>query len=293
MILEFNNSNNTVRVFNYERKIIATLFGTIEYFSIFNLSKDLQNMASANLCRGDIYLWNLKSGFIKKSLQINNKISCLTFSNNNDYLLIGSEDGSIIIYNLNNYYSIKLKDHTDPISDIIFAPNGKVFLSITPNIIYLYDFNNFSYKLKQTFYDNKKIYSVYFSPDSKFIATSGWNYEIKIWQISSSKIIDIIYDENMFILSIFSNDSKYIATKNYKNNINVFKIGAGKVFSNKIKKNSMKTNLQWEKRKFNNNDKYIEYFLENKFPLDISNIILEMIEEKECLVLDKKVVFIS
>lgn len=112
MILEFNNSNNTVRVFNYERKIIATLFGTIEYFSIFNLSKDLQNMVSANLYRGDIYLWNLKSGFIKKSLQINNKISCLTFSNNNDFLLIGSEDGSIIIYNLNNYYSILIKDHT-------------------------------------------------------------------------------------------------------------------------------------------------------------------------------------
>ena len=77
----------------------------------------------------------------------NKKISCLTFSNNNDFLLIGSEDGSIIIYNLDNYYSIKLKDHSDPISDIIFAPNGKVFLSITPNIIYLYDFNNFSYEI--------------------------------------------------------------------------------------------------------------------------------------------------
>lgn len=38
---------------------------------------------------------------------------------------------------------------------------------------------------------------------------------------------------------------------------------------------------------------YQSHPLENKFPLDISNIILEMIEEKECLVLDKKVVFIS
>ncbi|MFB8793980.1 MAG: AAA family ATPase [Microcoleus sp.] len=78
--------------------------------------------------------------------------------------------------------------------------------------------------------DNKAgIMDVYFSPDSKLIATTGTDYSIKIWDFSGKLINQIKLQQSPNALT-FSPDSQQIAFLGYPNELSIWSI-AGKLIA--------------------------------------------------------------
>mgnify|MGYP003587711729 CR=1 FL=1 len=167
-------------------------------------------------------------------------ISSIAFSPDAKFIVSGSNDGAIKLWDIASGKEIKtfgvgnLQAHS-----IAFSPNGKTIASGGANTdpfikysgIKLWDIT--SGKEIKTFTFDAKISSletIAFSPDGKTIASGSRYGAIKLWDIASGREIKTFgIDGNDSVLKIaFSPDGKTIASRGYGHEIFIWDIDSGK-----------------------------------------------------------------
>ena len=165
----------------------------------------------------------MKNNYLLKQNTIylsNEQINCLLLLNNN-ILLCGISDGSIILYNILNYYKImSIKEHSDGINYLIQIPfNNKN--------------NNNNYNNNYFNYSNYKIISCSSDSYLNIYSLKINNYTIISYLIekkifNNSPINKILYIQNKNILISCSSDKKIKVydNNNYEiiTNINLFNL---------------------------------------------------------------------
>jgi len=71
--------------------------------------------------------------------------------------------------------------------------------------------------------------SVTFSPDGKYIATASYDNTVKVWELTSSKLIATMPHESEVSSVVYSPDGMNLATASYDNNVRVYEAAKGKL----------------------------------------------------------------
>lgn len=142
-------------------------------------------------------------------------IRCMAFSPDGKYILTGSMDHTLKLWNVSNGKEIRtFSMHTGPIRTVAFSPDGKQFLTSSEDnksIVY----NLLSGDVEtQIFLEKDRLFKSCYSPDGKSILTMNDRNETRVWDASTGAKIGIF--KKSYAGSInsqwFTPDGNYLMT---------------------------------------------------------------------------------
>lgn len=196
----------------------ATGFGSISSAMFSHAGKYLASAGSS----GEIKLWEVETGKEIKTLQGHSReLTSLVFSNDDRYLLSGSMDRTINLWDVSTGREIRtFQGHLDIVKSVAFSPDGKTAASMDSKEIKLWDIKTGreikSFKGNEHFgKDFIAIWSMIFSPDSKYLVSINIGGKIVAWEVSSgARVVQIDKFELFNAMSPdflgFSSDGKVI-----------------------------------------------------------------------------------
>ncbi|XP_074655400.1 cleavage stimulation factor subunit 1-like [Tubulanus polymorphus] len=130
-----------------------------------------------------------------KSIQEAAGVRCVSFHPSGDYLLAGTENPTIRLYDVNTFQCFVASNpndqHKEAITAVKWSPNANLFVSSSKDgDIKIWD--GVSNKVVQNFekaHDGKPVCSVVFSRNSKYVLSCGKDSLVKLWELSTSRCL--------------------------------------------------------------------------------------------------------
>ena len=189
-------------------------------YNITSLAINSQStIIASGSSKGEIKLWNLERGDLKTYLDEDlGKITFLSFSHDDEFLIIGDSNGKIIFWNQKDNQFIKTlynKKYSSEVISIDFNIDKKNIVSSHFNsVINIWDIE--SGNLIKSLKNQSKITSLFISKDGKTIITGDDSGLINIWNRENQKI------NKSYKLSDYSEEN---ITLKPENNQNIIVIG--------------------------------------------------------------------
>jgi len=166
------------------------------------------------------------------------KVNNLSFSNDSKYLISSSWDNTVRVWNMDTFDSIRvLTGHKDNVWGCTINSNNSLIASASMDrsvIVWNFNTGEIVKRIKIEPHDiivkgeipelNHKIpnsaYSVSFSPNHQILAFGSADHLIRIYNLKSLRIIDILNLHNSWVLGVkFSEDGKYLVSGAFRSEI--------------------------------------------------------------------------
>ncbi len=195
---------------------IYKLFFPDEIIEAATITKDLQKVVFA----GNLKVINIHEVDNKKNIKIeahDDEILALILSNDEKYIVTGSSDKTVKIWDFNNIKQIKsFKNAKSAIRSVAISNDNKyVAAGDTKGYIYIWDVNN--NKLIKSFKaHNDIITSIIFSNNSDKVISSSGDGKIKIWSLADFNPLKVLnnHKEAVLSLNISEDDSLIVSSSN-------------------------------------------------------------------------------
>lgn len=160
----------------------------------------------------------------------NGNVNTLTFSKDGKYLLSGSQDGTIKVWNVETNFSnektIAASDAS--ITDINFSPSGSDFTVCTYKKFYIYKYPDFKKKSKKRNAHTSFVECANYSKNGELIVTSSWrDNTLILWRAKGLKKLKVFAESEWSDNAIIISDDKYVASANHGNTIKIWDIQSG------------------------------------------------------------------
>jgi WD40 repeat protein/transcriptional regulator with XRE-family HTH domain len=163
---------------------------------------------------GNIYLFDLRLNE-KKIFPTDKQIRAITVHPTRPILAIGSDDGYISLWNLENHEFIaEVKIHGDWVRSVTFSPDGK-FLATggEDKMICLLDWENALVCCKVMQGHTSRVWSLAFSPSSNTLMSVSDDQSLKVWNINSGNCLTTFQGYACKVNSVmYSPCGQFIAT---------------------------------------------------------------------------------
>ena len=189
-----------------------------------------------------VRIWDIENGkLISKFYAHQDDIFRVHFHPDGKRLLTGSKDGIVKLWDSDRGIEIltlnpksagndapnKPNKEESPIQDTSFSPNGNLIVTAKNMTIALWDLQG--NLLASAIAHDKELYNVRFSPDGKYLLTSGRDEIVKLWQIVDQnrqiQLVRIFKGNSIDILSLnFSADGERIAFGSQDGSIQIFNL---------------------------------------------------------------------
>ncbi|MEB3218903.1 MAG: WD40 repeat domain-containing protein [Nostocales cyanobacterium 94392] len=212
--LASGSEDNKIRLWNIQngrctqQEPFITSSGHTDWVWSIVFSPDGEKFASASE-DNSIILWRRKvdGGWIKESSFDSNtsqfihtdRVRTLAFSPDGKKLVSGSNDHQIILWDVENYKSIKKLDkdkggHKHRVLSLAFSPDNNLIASSSRDkTILLWDYNKEDSPIKLGEHDNQ-VHSITFSPDGHYLISGGFDNKLKLWDVRNQECIHTFYD---------------------------------------------------------------------------------------------------
>ena len=236
-------SNNSVEIFelkDFKFKSLKYLKGTLNCLlysmTIFGDSLNDLKVASGTIFH-DILIWNIEKILIKQLKGHEGVIFCVEFSDDNNWLISGSDDRTIKLWNLKdpNKLPITLYGHSARVWNCKFLKENQIVSCSEDALVKIWNFKGECIKTFQG-HTGKNVWNVCVHPNQKIIASGGSDSSIKLWKMNQSKMkkFDL---KNIKGIDILNENIKFITKEgiiyqfNEKENQILFDFGESKNFS--------------------------------------------------------------
>jgi WD40 repeat protein len=186
-------SNNSVEIFSFQNSTIKSLKhvkGTLNCLLYsMKICGDLDDLiiASGTIFH-DILIWGSDGKLISTLKGHEGVIFCVEISKDKDYLISGSDDRTIRLWNLKNpsIPHVVFYGHTARIWDCKFCGKSLIASCAEDSLVKLWNFDG---NCIQTFlgHTGKNIWRLAIHPNENLIASAGADSSIKFWKIHSHK----------------------------------------------------------------------------------------------------------
>ncbi len=188
-----SKENAEVMLFNFNGDLLRTFksfddsYDNVVYSVRFSRDADLLALGSNY---GYIDLYNLNSGELQTTVNLfdaqakNKGIRSVDITPNNRYLISGGVDGFTKVWDAVSGDSIaKYDSHIGHIFSVRVSPDGKLMISGSlDGTLRQYSTNNFEEFVSVVINHEAAVLSVDYSPDSKYIVSSGRGNFFKVWR---------------------------------------------------------------------------------------------------------------
>lgn len=166
------------------------------------------------------------------------KVNSVAFSQDCRYLISAGWDNTVIIWDLESFSPKQvLRGHTDNIWDCTISSDNRFIGSASlDNSFIIWDFESgkqeFRYKIEPDSIINKgiipeldskfpnSVYDIEFSPDNRLIAIASADHLVRIFDLSSFKLLKTLDLHNGWVLEVkFSEDGKFLISGGYQSEI--------------------------------------------------------------------------
>lgn len=171
-------------------KNLRSLTHNIDLNDVMSISIDPEGKYLATGACGDIYIWELDSLSIVKTLRKNDYfcVSTLDFSMDGKYLAAGTWDKKTYVYNTNTWGRIKiLPGNSNEVTSSSFSSNDQLFVAAySTTTISLWQTKHWKL-VKKWAPHNALITTLFFSPDSKYLVTASTHSDnkVSIWNMGN------------------------------------------------------------------------------------------------------------
>ena len=157
------------------------------------------------------------------------RVSSIAFSPNGLYIISGSYDGNIKLWNTQTGLEVRtFKGHTGKVFSVAFFPDGKKIISGSEdNTMKVWDIqsgNNI-----KSFNDRFSISNICISPNGNTIASGSPNGIIKLWNLNKEKEIKTIQAHNFVSSVMFSPSGEVLISGGGDGKINFWRVSDGKL----------------------------------------------------------------
>ena len=166
----------------------------------------------------EIEIWDVPSASEQPLRTMTNpsEISSLAFGVDGNSLLVGSENGSIMTWNIQSIVpasTFQLRWHADRVMGIAISADGRELVSGSwDHIAKVWDLRNYAEDSSFTKHDDALL-CVAISPDGEIAASAGWDDTIWIWDRKTAKPIRALVGHKGSVLSLaFSPGGTWLAS---------------------------------------------------------------------------------
>ncbi|MEB3885206.1 sugar-binding protein [Lyngbya sp. CCY1209] len=152
-----------------------------------SVSPNGQLIASASADK-TVKLWN-SQGEVLKTLPHDSPVWTVSVSPNGQLIATATDDRIIRLWDRNGRLQRTIAEHTDPINDLSFSPDGRTIASVGDNAIKIWDIRG---NLVRDLSRGGLIFSsVSFSPDGEILAVATGDGSLQLWKTSNWEGIEM------------------------------------------------------------------------------------------------------
>jgi len=159
-------------------------------------------------------------------------IDIAVFSPDGKRIASGDESGAMYIWDLESGRQIRTFYLKSAITSITFNPEGRLvavgYDKYNHNIALL-DVD--TGKITTLLGHDMGVYSTNFSPDGKYIVSTGLDKIIKLWDVKNERLIRTFIGHTDFVSAVFSPDCKFILSGGYDGKIKLWNVMTGNELS--------------------------------------------------------------
>ena len=200
--------------------VLQTLDGRNNHFDFHRdmaFSPDGRVLASKS--DGTVKLWDARSGAVLQTLEESNDFLYATaFSPDGRLLVSGSDFGIVKLwYTYSGAVLRTLEDHSNPstpINTIVFSPDSKLLVSTLRDKVNIWDTRSGAVLRTLVWHDDPSpnITALAFSPKGNLLTSASSDGMIKLCDLGSGLLLQILDAEATFQALSFSNDGTFLRT---------------------------------------------------------------------------------
>lgn len=213
--MKYNEQEKKSRVCIYKypsAELLYQIEDTVKYVDVDVIKKS--DVVVTSTPHNTIRFWDAKRNLLIEEVKAHTKrISSISVSPDGNFILTTSDDGYIKEWNSQNHKLIKaIFAHPKGVNNAIYSPQGNMIASIS-NVndhmikIWKADTGELLHSLNGDAFIN---HSISFSPDGKYIVSSGSEENAKVWNLEYGEIVQII--ETGSKQALFCNCGKHIVS---------------------------------------------------------------------------------
>ena len=160
----------------------------------------------------------------------NGNVNVVTFSKDSKYLLSGSQDDTLIVWNVEkNFKKEKIISVSDAsIPNIDFSSDGNKFTICTYQTFYLFNYPGFGKETSRKNAHTSFVKCANFSKNGEFIITSSWrDNSLILWKTKGLKKEKVFPETEWTDNAIFIAGDSCIASINHANTIKIWDVRSG------------------------------------------------------------------
>jgi WD40 repeat protein len=154
-------------------------------------------------------------------------VNTVAFSRDNKYLLSGSQDDTVIIWNVENNFANQkiISVSNSSITSIDFSHSGNEFTLCTYKNFYVFTYPDFKKEYKKRNAHTSFVKCANFSENDKYIVTSSWrDNSLILWETKKLKKLKIFPENEWTDDAIFISNDSCIASVNHSNTIKIWDV---------------------------------------------------------------------
>ncbi len=158
----------------------------------------------------------------------------IAISHDNKLLALGNGDGSISIWQLENYqYITNIPAHTEWIYSLAFSPDDQLIVSSSYDYTlkiwqWNHEINQYEY-LRTCYGHTGRVREIVFSSDGKLIASGSVDKTVRVWDVETGKCQKILQGHTAQVNSVsFSADNQFIVSGSGDCTVKIWEIKTNK-----------------------------------------------------------------